>query len=105
MLCGAGPEQLKQLSLKQAGRYRQFNQMGVENVGVSSPYSDAETITLGYNSLKMIGFSHVILKINSIGDEESRNAYKEALKEYFSSKIDTMCPDCQRKIRRKLRTN
>ena len=83
----------------QAGRYRQFNQMGVENVGVSSPYSDAETITLGYNSLKMIGFSHVILKINSIGDEESRNAYKEALKEYFSSKIDTMCPDCQRRYK------
>lgn len=83
----------------QAGRYRQFNQMGVENVGVSSPYSDAETITLGYNSLKMIGFSHVILKINSIGDEESRNTYKEALKEYFSSKIDTMCPDCQRRYK------
>ena len=83
----------------QAGRYRQFNQMGVENVGVSSPYSDAETITLGYNSLNMIGFSHVILKINSIGDEESRNAYKEALKEYFSSKIDTMCPDCQRRYK------
>ena len=83
----------------QAGRYRQFNQMGVENVGVLSPYSDAETITLGYNSLKMIGFSHVILKINSIGDEESRNAYKQALKEYFSSKIDTMCPDCQRRYK------
>ena len=81
----------------QAGRYRQFNQMGVENVGVTSPYSDAETITLGYNSLKMIGFDHVILKINSIGDEKSRNAYKEALKDFFASKINSMCQDCQRR--------
>lgn len=81
----------------QAGRYRQFNQFGVENVGVNSPYNDAETIILGYNALKMIGFPHLILKINSIGDEESRANYKNALKEYFSDKIDSMCPDCQRR--------
>lgn len=81
----------------QTGRYRQFNQFGVENVGVNSPYNDAETIILGYNALKMIGFPHLILKINSIGDEESRANYKNALKEYFSDKIDSMCPDCQRR--------
>ena len=81
----------------QAGRYRQFNQFGVENVGVNSPYNDAETIILGYNALKMIGFPHLILKINSIGDEESRSNYKNALKEYFSDKVESMCPDCQRR--------
>lgn len=81
----------------QAGRYRQFSQMGVENVGVTSPYNDAETISFGYNALKMLGFEHVILKINSIGDEESRNAYKQALKEFFLDKIPCMCPDCKRR--------
>ena len=45
----------------------------------------------------MLGFPHVILKINSIGDEESRNAYRTALKEFFANKIENMCPDCQRR--------
>lgn len=82
----------------QAGRYRQFNQFGIENVGVNSFYNDVETIIFGYNSLKMLGFSHVTLKINSIGDEESRQNYKKALKEYFQSHIDDMCSDCKRRF-------
>ena len=82
----------------QAGRYRQFNQFGVENVGVNSPYSDAETIIFGYNALKMLGFPHVILKINSIGDKESRDAYRSELKKYFADKIECMCDDCKRRF-------
>ncbi len=82
----------------QSGRYREFTQFGVECVGVNSFYSDAETISLGYNSLKMLGFPHVILKINTLGDEESRNRYRTALKEYFKDKINNMCPDCQRRF-------
>lgn len=82
----------------QAGRYREFSQFGVECVGVNSFYNDVETISLGYNSLKMLGFPHVILKINTLGDEESRNRYKEALREYFKDKIDNMCPDCKRRF-------
>ncbi len=81
----------------QAGRYREFSQFGVECVGASSYLHDVETISLGYNSLKMLGFPHIILKINTLGDEESRNKYKAALKEYFASKLDTMCPDCKRR--------
>ncbi len=82
----------------QAGRYRQFNQFGIENVGVTSFYNDVETIIFGYNSLKMLGFSHVVLKINSIGDEESRQNYKKALKEYFQNHIENMCSDCRRRF-------
>ena len=81
----------------QAGRYRQFNQFGIENVGANSYFNDAETIIFGYNSLKMLGFPHIILKINSIGDEESRTNYRNALKAYFESKIENMCPDCKRR--------
>ena len=78
----------------QQGRYRQFNQFGVECVGVIRSERDAEVISLGYNSLMMLGFKNVTLKINSLGDEESRQNYKEALKEYFSKHLDSMCTDC-----------
>lgn len=81
----------------QAGRYRQFNQFGIENVGITSFFNDAETIIFGYNALKMLGFPHVILKINSIGDSSSRDAYRNELKKYFSDKIDCMCEDCKRR--------
>ena len=82
----------------QAGRYRQFNQFGVEQVGVTNAYEDAETIIMGYDCLKKLGFPHIILKINSIGDLESRANYKEALKEYFKDKIDNMCADCKHRF-------
>lgn len=81
----------------QAGRYREFTQFGVECVGVSSYYLDAEAIMLGYNSLLMLGFPKVILKINTIGDSLSRENYKAALKEYFKPYKNTMCEDCQRR--------
>lgn len=80
-----------------AGRYRQFNQFGVETVGVTSSYEDAETIILGVDALHKIGFKKVILKINSIGDQASRDNYRTALKEYFKPYIDEMCPDCKRR--------
>lgn len=82
----------------QAGRYREFRQFGIENVGVNSPYSDAETILFGYHALKLLGFSDVVLKINSIGDGESRNRYRSALRDFFADKIDAMCPDCHRRL-------
>lgn len=79
------------------GRYRQFNQFGVECVGVNSFYHDAECITLGYNALQALGFKNLVLKINTLGDEASRANYQVALREYFKDKIDLMCPDCQRR--------
>lgn len=81
----------------QQGRYRQFTQFGVERVGVTSPLDDAETILMGYVSLMMIGFPHVTLKINTLGDEKTRDNYREALKKYFEPHLDTMCEDCRRR--------
>ncbi len=79
----------------QAGRYRQFSQFGVESVGVTNYYHDAEIIMMGFYMLKMLGLKNIELRINTLGDKVSRNAYKEALKEYFSKYVDRMCSDCK----------
>ena len=78
----------------QQGRYRQFNQFGVECVGVNNSYRDSEVIILAYNALKMLGFKNITLKINTLGDEESRLNYKTVLKDYFKDHLEEMCADC-----------
>ena len=78
----------------QLGRYRQFNQFGVEAVGNASPEIDVETIALAYTILNSLNLEKVLIKINTLGDEESRENYKKALKEYFAKYLDQMCPDC-----------
>ena len=64
----------------QKGRQRQFTQMGVECLGDKSPLIDAEVIALGYNFIKLVGLKDIKVLINSLGDSESRLAYKDALK-------------------------
>lgn len=82
----------------QAGRYRQFNQFGVEVVGAPCAHQDAEVIAIGHHLLTSVGLKNVKVLINSLGDEESRKAFKKALKEYFSKHIDHMCEDCKRRL-------
>ena len=82
----------------QQGRYRQFCQLGVEAVGQNSPYLDAECICLAMRVLQMLGFEHLKVKLNSLGDASSRAAYKEALKAYFAPRIDSMCEDCKQRL-------
>ena len=79
----------------QLGRFRQFNQFGVESVGGTNAYADVEAIALAYTILVTLGLENVTIKINTLGDEESRNAYRAALKEYFKEKIEHMCSDCK----------
>ena len=83
----------------QLGRYRQFIQAGVEVLGVDSPRLDAECICLAMQTLSMLGFEQLKIKVNTLGDKESRAAYKEALQSYFSARIDSMCPDCHERLR------
>lgn len=83
----------------QAGRFRQFSQFGVEAVGLDSHLIDVEVIALGYNALKSINFNDITLKINTLGDDASRNNYRDALREYFTSHISNMCPDCQERLK------
>lgn len=79
----------------QAGRYRQFHQFGAEVYGDLSPYINSEVILSAYNILQKLGIKNIVLKINTIGDFESRNRYSIALKEYFKDNLNDLCDDCK----------
>ena len=79
----------------QAGRYREFHQFGVETLGVRLPSEDLEVVLLGIRSLQSAGLDNVKIKINYLGNEETRSKYREALKEYFKDHIENMCEDCK----------
>ncbi|MFA6843383.1 MAG: histidine--tRNA ligase, partial [Bacilli bacterium] len=82
----------------QTGRYREFNQFGVEAYGSDSPLLDSDIILSGYNIFKSLGIKNVVLHINSIGDAASRLNYSSFLQTYFKEYIDSMCIDCQRRL-------
>jgi histidyl-tRNA synthetase len=82
----------------QLGRLRQFHQFGVENLGITSPLSVAETISLGVTLFGMLGLEQVTVNINSLGDQASRQAYKEALKEFYTPHLTSVCEDCQQRF-------
>ncbi len=81
----------------QAGRYRQFHQFGVELIGAKTCYDDIEVMFLGNDYLKSLGLDEIQISINTLGDEKTRENYKNALKEYFAKYIDNMCEDCKRR--------
>lgn len=83
---------------KQKGRYRQFNQFGVEAIGAENPSIDAEILAMVMHIYMSFGLKHLKLVINSIGDSESRKEYNEALVKHFEPVIDTFCSDCQSRL-------
>jgi histidyl-tRNA synthetase len=69
----------------QKGRYRQFHQIGVELIGPAEPLADAEAIACGWDVLRALGVAEdTVLEINTLGDRESRDAYRDALVAYFT---------------------
>lgn len=82
----------------QAGRYRQFTQLGVEAIGSSSPYLDAEVISLAAQVFDAAGIDEVTLKLNSIGHPGCRSEYLPKLVAFLEAHRELLCPDCQRKI-------
>ncbi len=82
----------------QAGRFREFTQFGIEFFNTSNPLIDAEVISVGYNIFQELGFENLIVEINSLGDEESREKYKEALKKYLKPNLNKLCSDCQKRF-------
>ncbi|MBQ9328294.1 MAG: histidine--tRNA ligase [Solobacterium sp.] len=82
----------------QKGRQRQFTQFGIESIGAKSPEIDAEAIALGIEIVRRMGISSVKVCINTLGDDASRQAYREALKAYFTPHISSLCPDCHRRL-------
>jgi histidyl-tRNA synthetase len=70
----------------QAGRYRQFNQVGIEAIGSDDPSLDAETILLLFELLEKAGAKGVRLRLGSLGTPETRRAYSDELREYLRSR-------------------
>ena len=79
---------------KQANRYREFHQFGVEVFGTSNPMADAEIISLASTLFDRLGVVDLQLEINSIGCPECRAKYHEALKKYFENYKDKLCDTC-----------
>lgn len=79
----------------QSGRQRQFHQFGAEIFGSPSPMADAELIIFADRLLKEMGLIDYEIHVNSLGDTEDREKYKEALKVYYVQYLDVLCDDCK----------
>src|SRR5438045_2470035 len=85
----------------QKGRFRQFHQIGVELIGVAQPQADIEVIALGSRILDTLGLrARVVLELNTLGDPESRAAYRSALVSYFSTRVSELSEDSRRRLDR-----
>lgn len=82
----------------QKGRQRQFHQFGAEILGADDPIADVDMMALMMSIYNRVGISNTTLKINSVGDPESRKAYKNALKDYFRPKLDQLSDISQKRF-------
>ena len=82
----------------QAGRQRQFHQIGVEWLGAGSARSDVEVIALAWDLLAQLGVGGLELEINSLGTPEDRQAYREALVAWLEQRMDQLDPDSQARL-------
>lgn len=84
----------------QKGRLRQFHQINAEIIGLEGPQADIEVITMAEDILQALGASEkIVLQINSLGDKESRNNYREALIVYLSKYLNELSEDSQKRFR------
>ena len=82
----------------QSGRDRELTQFGMEILGSDDPLSDAEIISAAVNVYQMLGLKEIKVNLNTLGDTESRNNYREALINYFKPHIDELCEDCRDRL-------
>ena len=83
----------------QKGRYRQFHQIGIELIGPAEPLADAEVIACGWQILTALGIADsVTLEINTLGDAESRAAYRAALVAYFTRFAADLSADSKQRL-------
>ena len=82
----------------QAGRLREFHQLGVECFGSKNPATDVETIAMAYQLLNTLGIKEVTLHLNSLGNTESRLAYRQALIDYLTPMRESLSKDSQRRL-------
>lgn len=85
----------------QKGRFRQFHQIGVELIGVREPQGDVEVIVLGADVLRGLGvLARTELRLNTLGDMESRSGYRDALVKYFSAHAHKLSEDSRKRLER-----
>lgn len=82
----------------QAGRLRQFHQMGVETFGSANPATDAETMTMAVNFFHDLGIGDIRLHLNTLGNAASRSAYRKALVDYLSPHQEALSEDSKRRL-------
>lgn len=81
-------------------RFRQFHTLGLETIGEENPVRDAEIILILFTFFKELGLKNVYVNVNSLGDEESRTQFRQALVQYYRPKIKGLCPDCKERLKK-----
>jgi histidyl-tRNA synthetase len=85
----------------QKGRYRQFSQIGLELIGPAEPLADAEVIACGWDILTALGIAEdVVVEVNTLGDIASRDAYRQALVDYFTIHEASLSADSKQRLER-----
>ena len=84
----------------QSGRLREHTQFGVEVYGAPGPLADAEVIALAQSFLAALGLRNLSVRINSIGDDQCRPAYRAALLAHLTAHEEELCADCRRRMER-----
>lgn len=84
----------------QKGRYREHFQFGCEAYGSNDARVDAEIISIPYHLFETLGLEGVKVRINTLGDNESRENYKKALIDYLEPHIDSLCEDCKERFKK-----
>ncbi len=82
----------------QKGRYREHFQFGCEAYGSNDARVDAEIISIPYHLFETLGLEGVKVRINTLGDNESRENYKKALVDYLKPHINSLCEDCKERF-------
>jgi len=82
----------------QKGRFRQFFHFGIEALGDEKPELDVEVISISLQILESLGLKDLSVSLNSIGDIEERNVYKEKLKSFLRTRYSELCDDCKKRL-------
>lgn len=91
-------EKMYRYERPQSGRMREFTQWGFECFGSDDALADAEVISLAYNAYRLMGLDDVVVKLNTLGDTESRTNYRNVLIDYLRPHIDELCEDCKNRL-------
>ena len=83
----------------QSGRYRSFHQADFDVIGESDAVLDAQVIQLIYSILAEVGLKNLVIRINSIGDKNCWNKYRDEVKMYYRSKVGRLCKNCKKRFK------